>query len=594
MKTLPSSLSPSPALAGVAPYCAAKPETPTDLSLDANEGFSPPDELLGILCRGGQQSLRSYPSARAVEARIAKRYGVEPERVLLTAGADSALDAALRAVLAPGRDFVLPVPTFEMIERFARFTGCRIVPVPESGGVYPVEEVLRRKSENVAAICVVTPNNPTGSVIDARGLSRLSAAFPQSLLIVDLAYGEFMDEDLMPTVLSLPNAVAIRSFSKAWGLAGLRAGFAVGQPDVVRWMRSAALPYPVSGPALMVLEECLAQGAEPVQEYAAQIRVRREALRGLFAELGIGSSPSQANFVLASFPDSRWMREALAGFGIAVRAFPGREGLENSLRITCPGEEKSFRRLESAVRTILRPETILFDLDGVLADVSASYRAAISATAAAYGITISEADILNAKLGGNANNDWELTRRLLQVRGVEASLADVKLRFEEIYQGSATRRGLKENEQLIPSREWLAALATKIPLAIVTGRPRRDAEEFLERSGVRGYFRALVCMEDAPVKPLPDPLLRAQKLLGCERAWMIGDTPDDMAAARAARVLPLGICAPSDRDRASRGALLAAGAGRVLEELQELDTLLSSASAQPELIALPKGAEDVR
>jgi len=116
----------------------------------------------------------------------------------------------------------------------------------------------------------------------------------------------------------------------------------------------------------------------------------------------------------------------------------------------------------------------------------------------------------------------------------------------------------------------LRALAERLPLAVVTGRPRADAEAFLDRAGIAGAVSALVTMEDAPSKPDPAPVRLAMERLGVSRAWMVGDTPDDVRAARAAGVLPLGVI-PSGEDAAAwRRVLLAAGAGRVLDGLDEL------------------------
>jgi phosphoglycolate phosphatase-like HAD superfamily hydrolase len=120
----------------------------------------------------------------------------------------------------------------------------------------------------------------------------------------------------------------------------------------------------------------------------------------------------------------------------------------------------------------------------------------------------------------------------------------------------------------------LEAVARKLPIGIVTGRPRADAVRFLERHGIAGMVSALVCMEDAPLKPDPAPVRLALDRLGVRRAWMVGDSPDDMTAARAAGVVPIGIVAPGDRLDAVAPALFGAGAARVLEELRTLEDLL--------------------
>lgn len=223
-----------------------------------------------------------------------------------------------------------------------------------------------------------------------------------------------------------------------------------------------------------------------------------------------------------------------------------------------------------------RPAALLFDLDGVIADVSRSYRQAIIATAATWGVRLEPETVSSAKASGNANNDWELTRRLIGARGPDVPLAQVKDRFEALYQGSDDQPGLWQQETLLVARDWLEKLATRLPLGIVTGRPRSDADRFLGTTGIAACFTAMVCMEDAPAKPNPAPVRLLLEQLGATRAWMIGDTPDDMRAAVAASVLALGIAAPGD-DRAEAAlALREAGATRVLASLVELDGLLAA------------------
>jgi phosphoglycolate phosphatase-like HAD superfamily hydrolase len=149
----------------------------------------------------------------------------------------------------------------------------------------------------------------------------------------------------------------------------------------------------------------------------------------------------------------------------------------------------------------------------------------------------------------------------------------VTRRFEAIYQGDGARPGLRENERMIPSRRLLEALARRLPLALVTGRPQKDASRFLDRFGLTGLFRAVVTMEDAPVKPDPAPVKLVLRRLGVSHAWMVGDTPDDVRSARGAGVVPLGIPAPGERSGMT-GTLLSAGAARVLDSIDVLEEMI--------------------
>ena len=547
---------------------------PVDLVLSGNEGAQPPRSLLHWMSEQPVSVLRTYPKQATLERDLAQRLGVRPEQVMVTAGGDEAIDRLCRAFLEPGRRVVMPQPTFVMLPHYATLAGAEIDTISWPGGPYPVDTVLGAVTADTAMITVVTPNNPTGATATVDDLARLAEAAPHAVLLVDLAYVEYADDDLTSAALQFENAVVVRTISKAWGLAGLRVGYAVGAPRVLAAMRAAGGPFSIAGLSLALAAHALADGGEDKAAHIAAVRREREELQRLLQDLGQTALPSQGNFVLARCTDEVWLRDGLAGLGIAVRIFPGEEELAGAARITCPGNAEHFARLRAALRSVLAPQAILFDMDGVLADVSGSYRVAIVETAASFGVTVTADDIQSAKAEGNANNDWELSRRLIERGGGSASLEEVTARFEELYQGSAGAPGLWKNETLLPSRELLERWAARLPLAIVTGRPRHDCDRLLQEHAIGDLFQVAVCLEDAPLKPDPAPVRLALERLGVASAWMLGDTPDDVASARSAGVVPIGVVAPGeDRERAAE-TLLRAGASRVVAELSELDKVM--------------------
>jgi len=565
---------PAPQVEGLRAYAVPGYLQPIDLNLARSEPIVPSESMLAFREAVGHEQICEYPNARPLQEKLAARLGIGPDRVHITAGADEAIDRLCRAYLAPGREIVVPAPTFEMIPHYAKLAGATVKSFPWPGATFPVEEAIALCTPATAVVAVVSPSNPTGAVVPPEALERLSKAAPQAVLLVDLAYGEFADVDLTPHALKLPNAVVARTLSKAWGLPGLRVGFAAGPAEILSWMKVAGGPYSVSRASIHVAVKRIEQGDRGVVDFIDLIRGQRHELEALLGSLGAEVLPSQANFVYVRHERAAWVRDALAGVGIGVRTFPNDPSQRSALRMTCPGDRGLFDKLCSALRSSLRPEAILFDMDGVLADVSQSYRQAIIETAAAYGVAISGDDITAAKAQGNANNDWELTRRLLAERGVEKSLAEVTERFEALYQGSEGKPGLRATEKLLCEPALLERLSSKLPLAIVTGRPRADAERFLEEKGLRRFFQVVVTMEDGPLKPDPASVQLALKKLGVSHGWMVGDTPDDIRAARGAGAIPLGVCAPGDAADVVGTTLLKAGAARVLERLATLEELL--------------------
>jgi len=573
-RTVPGAVRLAPEVEAIRPYRVPRHPAPIDLALDGNEGAFAPDAVLRPAAPAGDLA-RRYPSPARLEAALAARLGIDADRVAVTAGGDDALCRALRLVAAPGREIVLPAPTFEMIPAYARLHGMRVREIPWDGA-WPREAVLAALGPETAAVAVVTPNNPTGATASVADLAAVARAAGGALVVLDQAYAEYDDDAPTRAALAFDNVVTVRSLSKAWGLAGLRVGYAVGPAALVERLRAVGQPYAVSGPSLAVALRAVESGDAWMRDHVARVRGEREALAALLAGLDAAPRPSRANFVLADFADPAWVADALAGLGIAVRRFPEKPGLERALRITCPGTAEGFDRLGRGLRAALAPEAVLFDMDGVLADASRSYREAIVRTAASFGVAVSAADVRRVKAAGDANNDWVVTRRLLAAAGVEAPIDEVVRRFEALYQGVPGTPGLKETERLIPDAAALDRVRERAPIAVVTGRPRRDADEFLERFAIADRFDAVVAMEDGPPKPDPAPVALALERLGVASAWMVGDTPDDVRAARAAGVVPLAVVAPGD-DPSTAEDLLAAGAARVISGIEDVEALLAAA-----------------
>ena len=345
-------LRPVPRITDRPPYRSPTPSSPIDLWLNGNEGQAPPAALLEGLRDSIAEIVRRYPDVTELEDLLASRANLPRECVAATAGADDAIYRACLMMLDRGRELILPIPTFEMIERYARLAGGAIVTADWPSGRYPTNAVRASVSPRTAMIAVVSPNNPTGAVATIEDLRRLSAAAPHALLLVDLAYGEFAEEDLTRAALDLPNALVVRTLSKAWGLAGLRVGYALGPPQIIRWLRTAGNPYAIASLSATAAVRRLRDGADALREFVTRIRAERAELGEVLREIGAVPQPSQANFVLARFSRAMEAWNGLARRGIAVRAFPNHPRLGDRLRITCPGEPAAFARLLAALRQV--------------------------------------------------------------------------------------------------------------------------------------------------------------------------------------------------------------------------------------------------
>jgi histidinol-phosphate aminotransferase len=248
---------------------------------------------------------------------------------------------------------VVTTPSFEMYRRSTLLAGGEVREAPWWAGEFPVGEVCSLASRQTAAVTVVSPNNPTGSTISAAGLDELLERLPGALVLLDHAYVEFADEDLTQVALSRPNGLVLRTFSKAWGCAGLRVGYAMGDPRVLTWLRSTGQPYPVSTLSLLAVSHLLEADPSQRNRYVRAVRQERERLSQALERLGAAPLPSQANFVLARFADADAVHSALARRGVKVRAYSRPSSLEGHLRISLPGDDESFglllQRLDEAV-----------------------------------------------------------------------------------------------------------------------------------------------------------------------------------------------------------------------------------------------------
>jgi len=553
-------------------YGLPKSFAPVDLFLNANEGRGPAPEAMRRLGDLPPSVAARYQKPDALEALLAMREGFAPEQVIVTTGGDDGIDRICRTFLKPGLHMLVPIPSFEMYPAFGALTGASIelVTWPKEG--FPLADLLRRLDETVGVIVVVSPNNPTGQCASPDDLRALSASAPQAVVILDIAYMEFADDqEIRHVAAQLPNVLCVRTLSKSWGMAGLRLGYITGPAELIGYLRRVGGPYPSSSLSLALAQIVLREGESYKDRYIERIRSERPRLTELLRSLGFDTYDSQANFVFVKHARPKWLADALAGFGIAIRALPGVGAFPGGLRITCPGDETDFMRLEHALKSACAPQALLFDMDGILVDVRQSYRQAIALTCAHFGVIVTDEQISEVKTEPDSNNDWVTSMRLIERGGGRAGLSEVTAVFEALYHGTLESPGLYIKETMLPSMEIIRWLAQKLPLGIVTGRPRLDAERFLERAQIKEFFSAVVTMEDAPAKPNPAPVKAAMNILGVSRAWMIGDAPDDIAAARAAGVMPVGGAFVGENKDALAMKLQKAGAGLTLTDYHSLE-----------------------
>jgi histidinol-phosphate aminotransferase len=321
----------------------------TGLRMDFNEntlGCSP--RVAQKLHEISRDVVACYPERGSVEAEVAKFLGRKPEEVLLTNGVDEGIHLLCETYLEPGDEVLIVVPTFAMYEIYAKATGATVISIPAGENfAFPTNAVLAAVTDRTRLIAVANPNNPTGTVVSNNDLLRIAEAASNAAMLIDEAYHEFYGETLMPRVGGVPNLFVARTFSKAYGLAGLRVGILTGEGSQMTMVRRVSSPYNVNAAALACLTEALAN-AEYVSHYVGEAVASRRKIEEFFALHAIAYWPSRANFVLAQFGESRVpFVDAMRERGILVRDRNKDYGCEGCVRITAGTSKQTLLLLES-------------------------------------------------------------------------------------------------------------------------------------------------------------------------------------------------------------------------------------------------------
>jgi histidinol-phosphate aminotransferase len=324
------------------------------LRLDFNEntiGCSP--RVLARLRLLDAEALARYPEREPLEAEVAGFLGLDAAQVLLTNGVDEAIHLLCSTYLDPGDEALIIVPTFAMYALFAQAEGARLVQVLAGENfAFPLEEVLSRISPKTRLIAVANPNNPTGAAVACEVLLQIAQAAPHAALLVDEAYFEFHGETILARAPRPANLFVARTFSKAYGLAGLRIGILAGSADQIAMVRRVASPYNVNAVALAVLPEAL-RDRQYVEHYVAEVQRSRGVLEQELRTLGLHYWPSHANFVLVRIGSAHAeFTQALRDRGVLVRDRHTDPGCEGCVRLTV-GSEEHTRTLIATLRDVV-------------------------------------------------------------------------------------------------------------------------------------------------------------------------------------------------------------------------------------------------
>jgi histidinol-phosphate aminotransferase len=306
------------------------------LRLDFNENTvacSP--RVLEALGKIAASDLAKYPERGQVEAKVAQHLGLPAEQVLLTNGVDEAIHILCQTYLDRGDEFLFPTPTYSMYEIYGSCTDGMVKTVPSVADfAFPLEPLLAAITPETRLIAIASPNSPTGTVASREQLLKVLHRAPHAVVLVDEAYYHFCGETVMDLVGKVPNLIVARTFSKAYGLAGLRLGMLAAPVGMHQWLRTVISPYSVNSLALACLPAALDDDAY-LQWYVGEVKAARTEMAESLRKLGVPQWPSQANFILVKIgPRHSEFVQAMQRRGVLTRDRSKDQGCDGCVRLT--------------------------------------------------------------------------------------------------------------------------------------------------------------------------------------------------------------------------------------------------------------------
>lgn len=312
------------------------------LRLDFNENtLACSPKVREALARISAADLTRYPERGTVEALVAAHLGLSASQVALTNGVDEAIHVLFETFLEAGDELLLPVPTYTMYEVYASATEANVVTVLAADDLqFPFERLMATITPHTKIIAIANPNSPSGAAASREQLVELARRAPQAVMLIDEAYFHFHGETVIDLLDELPNLMVARTFSKAYGLAGLRLGVLAGSEELMHWVRRVLSPYSVNLLALACLPSAL-EDTPYLNWYVGEVLAARTEFESALDAAGIRRWPSRANFILVDIgPRHEEFVRLMRAAGVLVRDRSSDPGCDGRVRITIGTHEQ--------------------------------------------------------------------------------------------------------------------------------------------------------------------------------------------------------------------------------------------------------------
>lgn len=308
-----------------------------------------PPTALAVLRATTVSAACQYPTTYSADLRsaLAEYVGVRPSEVVVGCGSDELIDCALRALVAPGGRVAYCDPTFVMARIFALANSLEPVAIPFPEAFALDVDALVAAEPDLVYLC--SPNNPTASLFDWEQLHELLERFDGPILL-DEAYAEYVDDPFTPRAPATGRVISLRTMSKAWGLAGLRVGYAVGCREMIDALERVRGPFKLTAPSERAALAALQHDLGWMLDGVRRTRTARASFTHALSSLGFRPLPSHANFLLVPVPDAPALAATLLEHEVAVRPFSTLPGIGDAVRITVGADDAIERVVDVMAR----------------------------------------------------------------------------------------------------------------------------------------------------------------------------------------------------------------------------------------------------
>lgn len=324
------------------------------IRLDFNENTRGPGKnVLEAASKATALDLSAYPEYEEFRRMLAKFLKIKESELLITNASDEAIKLIIDTYMEKEEEIIIPIPTFPLFKFYSQVAGVRVKEILYNKNLsFPTDKILKSISKKTKIIVIVNPNSPTGTMIEKSDIMRIMDKAKNSIVLLDEAYYQFSEVSLKKLVNRYPNLVIIQTFSKAFGLGGLRLGYIISNKDNIAALKKASSPYSVNTIAMIAATEAI-KNSSYAKSYVEEVKKSRKLLEKALKELKIRFLSSKTNFILADFGTrAKYVENNLKKKGILVRNQSEKRLLKGFMRITI-GTKSETKKLIKALREAL-------------------------------------------------------------------------------------------------------------------------------------------------------------------------------------------------------------------------------------------------